>query len=181
MDRWKYFDVTHRGHTIMNPLSEGSLDPVPGLLDLAPGARVLDLGCGKGETLIRLARRFRAAGNVSAGVALGLTPLFASAGPEEDFDLYEAMRWRAAELWAAAHPADPDARGPLRLVRGSRDRYLEWGRGTLGHGPLPLRRLTATPAERPPVRDGDTPVRPGKIRRARAEGAIADPSPTPSR
>ncbi len=56
MDRWKFFAVTHRDHVIMNPLSSEALDEVLNLASIPANARVLDIGCGKGELLIRLAR-----------------------------------------------------------------------------------------------------------------------------
>ena len=40
-----------------NPLSEPKLDEMIRLLDLPRGARVLDIACGKGELLVRLAER----------------------------------------------------------------------------------------------------------------------------
>jgi SAM-dependent methyltransferase len=58
MDRWKFFDITHRDHVLCNPLSEAKLDEMVALLDLAPGARVLDIACGKGELLVRLVERY---------------------------------------------------------------------------------------------------------------------------
>lgn len=47
MDRWRYFDIAHRDHDIMNPMHSNTLDEMIGLLRLAVGARVLDIGCGK--------------------------------------------------------------------------------------------------------------------------------------
>lgn len=58
MNPWKFFDITHRDHVICNPLSLGKLDEFVELLDLTPGARVLDIACGKGEILVRLAERY---------------------------------------------------------------------------------------------------------------------------
>jgi len=57
MDVWRYFAITHRNHVIMNPLSSEALDGVLELIQLLPGARVLDIGCGKAELILRLARR----------------------------------------------------------------------------------------------------------------------------
>jgi SAM-dependent methyltransferase len=58
MDRWKYFDVTHRDHLICNPTSAAKLDELIELLDLPSGGRVLDIACGKGEPLIRIVERY---------------------------------------------------------------------------------------------------------------------------
>lgn len=62
MDRWKYYDVTHRCHVLCNPTSLAKLDDVISLLDLKPDARVVDIACGKGELLARLAERYGVAG-----------------------------------------------------------------------------------------------------------------------
>ncbi len=59
MDMWKFFNITHREHVLCNPMSLVKLEQLVALLDLKPGARVLDIACGKGEFLIRLAERYR--------------------------------------------------------------------------------------------------------------------------
>jgi hypothetical protein len=43
MDRWKYFDVTHRDHLICNPTSSTKLDEMIQLLKLPDQAGVLDI------------------------------------------------------------------------------------------------------------------------------------------
>ncbi len=63
MDRWKFFAITHADHVICNPLSVAKLAELAGLLDLPPAARVLDIACGKGELLIRLAEQYGARGD----------------------------------------------------------------------------------------------------------------------
>jgi len=62
MDIWKFYDITHRRHILCNPTSLSKLDDVIGLLGLKPGARVVDIACGKGELLARLAERYRVSG-----------------------------------------------------------------------------------------------------------------------
>jgi len=62
MDMWKYYDITHRRHVVCNPMSIEKIDGLIELLDLAPGARVVDIACGKGEMLIRLAERYDISG-----------------------------------------------------------------------------------------------------------------------
>jgi SAM-dependent methyltransferase len=50
--------IAHDGMDVMSPLASAKVDEVVGLLDLLPGARVVDLGCGKGELLLRIAERY---------------------------------------------------------------------------------------------------------------------------
>lgn len=72
------------------------------------------------------------AGNVQAGVELGLTPLYTAVSSEDDWDRYEGLQWQAAERYAAGHPGDPDVGPLLRTSRRNRDAYLRWGRSCLG-------------------------------------------------
>lgn len=58
MDSWKFYDITHRDHIICNPTSVAKLDEVVRLLDLPPDASILDIACGKGELLLRLAETY---------------------------------------------------------------------------------------------------------------------------
>ncbi len=69
MDRWKYFAATHSDHVFCNPLSGAKVDELIELLRLPPGARVLDVACGKGELLCRTATRWKA-----SGVGVDLSP-----------------------------------------------------------------------------------------------------------
>ncbi len=62
MDLWKYFDITHRRHQLCNPLSTEKFERLCQLLQLKRGERVLDIACGKGEFLIRLAELYDIAG-----------------------------------------------------------------------------------------------------------------------
>lgn len=71
MDMWKYFAITHRDHLLCNPISSEKMDELLGLLDLQPGARVLDIACGKGEVLVRLAENW-----CINGVGVDLSPPF---------------------------------------------------------------------------------------------------------
>jgi len=69
VETWKFYDLTHRDHVLCNPLSEPKLDEMIWLLDLPRGARVLDIACGKGELLVRLAER-----HATRGVGVDLSP-----------------------------------------------------------------------------------------------------------
>jgi SAM-dependent methyltransferase len=50
--------IAHGDLRLWNPLGEDALDEAIGLLDLAPGASVLDVGSGRGEVLRRVAARW---------------------------------------------------------------------------------------------------------------------------
>src|SRR5438067_7962125 len=58
MDRSDYTRIAHAGMAIMNPIPAAKLDEVLALLDLPSRGRVVDLGCGKGDLLARIASRY---------------------------------------------------------------------------------------------------------------------------
>ncbi len=58
MDTWKFYDITHREHVVCNPTSEDKLARLVDLLRLRANARVVDIACGKGEFMIRLAEAY---------------------------------------------------------------------------------------------------------------------------
>jgi cyclopropane fatty-acyl-phospholipid synthase-like methyltransferase len=58
MDTWKFFDITHREHLVCNPTSEGKLAQLVSLLRLQAKAPAVDIACGKGEFLTRLAEAY---------------------------------------------------------------------------------------------------------------------------
>jgi SAM-dependent methyltransferase len=57
-DPSKYTVVGHHDLAILNPIGSGKLDDLVDALELDPTARVLDVGCGKGELLARVAARW---------------------------------------------------------------------------------------------------------------------------
>lgn len=240
MDRWKFYDIGHRDHTVMNPTSLAKVDEILALLDLPDGAQVLDVACGKGEMLLRLAERVRIggtgvdlspyavrearersahrtlrgvvdfveadgqeyvsaaeagrydlamcvgatfafggyrptlaalkrvtrpgglvlvgepfwlktpdpeylnlaghqadefgthAGNVDAGLEIGLRALYTLVSSPDDWDRYEALQWRASELYADRHPEDPDVPEILERQHRARAAHLRFGRDTIG-------------------------------------------------
>src|SRR5438093_1567102 len=58
MDRTRYSTIAHGDHLFYNPVSAASVDSMIARLALAPGERVLDVGCGRAEILIRTIERF---------------------------------------------------------------------------------------------------------------------------
>lgn len=50
----RFSALAHRDHAVCNPIGLAKLDRMLARLDLPPGARVLDAGCGKAEALIRV-------------------------------------------------------------------------------------------------------------------------------
>jgi SAM-dependent methyltransferase len=71
MDMWRFYDVTHREHVICNPTSVEKLGHLVEQLRLPTGARVIDIACGKGEFLIRLAEAYGV-----NGLGIDLSPFF---------------------------------------------------------------------------------------------------------
>jgi SAM-dependent methyltransferase len=58
MDPWKFYDIVHQRLSVMNPVDETKLERMYDLLELKPNDSVIDIGCGKGEMLIRLAEKY---------------------------------------------------------------------------------------------------------------------------
>ena len=71
MDTWKFYDITHREHVICNPTSEAKLMSLVELLRLPTHAQVVDIACGKGEFLIRLADAYGV-----LGMGIDISPFF---------------------------------------------------------------------------------------------------------
>jgi SAM-dependent methyltransferase len=62
MDRAAVSRIAHGELALYNPLAEADLDEAIELLALPPGARVLDVACGRGEVLRRIAARWEIEG-----------------------------------------------------------------------------------------------------------------------
>jgi SAM-dependent methyltransferase len=62
--------IVHADHVFWNPISDEGVEDLISAMDLESGARVLDIACGAGELLVRLAERYGVGGvgvDVSAG------------------------------------------------------------------------------------------------------------------
>ncbi|MGD8698206.1 MAG: class I SAM-dependent methyltransferase [Gemmatimonadales bacterium] len=68
---WKFYDITHREHVVCNPTSDEKLGRLVELVQLPTNARVVDIACGKGEFLIRLAEDYGA-----GGFGVDMSPFF---------------------------------------------------------------------------------------------------------
>ena len=99
MDTWKFYEITHREHVVCNPTSEDKLARLVELLRLPTDAQVVDIACGKGEFLIRLAEAYGA-----CGVGIDISP----------FHVADAKR----RLVTRASAAGRSPRARLRLRRG---------------------------------------------------------------
>ncbi len=113
MDRWKYFDIVHEDLTFWNPLSEAKVEEWIGLLRLPPGARVLDVGCGRAELLLRLVERWGA-----TGVGVDRSPLCAAGAREKAAARGLADRVEIVETDGAAYSA-PDESFDLVICLGA--------------------------------------------------------------
>jgi SAM-dependent methyltransferase len=71
MDPLKFYDITHREHVVCNPTSEEKLTRLVELLRLPTGAQAVDIACGHGEFLIRLAEAYGV-----RGVGIDISPFY---------------------------------------------------------------------------------------------------------
>lgn len=71
MDIWKYFAITHKNHTICNPMSLSKFQHLIDIINLKRNARILEIACGKGEFIIRTSKKYNA-----SGIAIDISPYF---------------------------------------------------------------------------------------------------------
>jgi SAM-dependent methyltransferase len=62
MNRRRFSAIGHTDHVFLSPVSDAKIERLIDLCDLQPGARVVDLGCGKGELVARIVERYEADG-----------------------------------------------------------------------------------------------------------------------
>lgn len=68
-ERFEVFEALHHRMAICNPMSHVDVDQLIGLVDPQPGESVLDIACGHGELLIRMAEE-----SVIEGTGVDLSP-----------------------------------------------------------------------------------------------------------
>jgi SAM-dependent methyltransferase len=134
-DQLRFTTLAHRDHAVLSPLCVAKVDQVLSMLELPRGARVLDVGCGKGEMLVRLAER-----QGTLGVGLDPNPAFIA-----DARARAQARAAGAELAfheraAADFPVEPcsfDAAlcvGAIEAYGTYRDTLRDLGRAIPSHG-----------------------------------------------
>jgi SAM-dependent methyltransferase len=88
MDMWKYYDITHTDHTIMNPMSLTKTKELVELLRLPDGGRILDVACGKAEFLCLIVERY---GVAATGIDLSPYTIKAARQNVEDRKLSDRI------------------------------------------------------------------------------------------
>ena len=66
---WKFYDITHKYHTILNPSNLEKLDRLVSLFKLESDAKVLEIATGKGELMTQIIEHYGV-----SGVAVDLSP-----------------------------------------------------------------------------------------------------------
>ncbi len=74
MNRTRLTTIAHRDHLFCSPLGSERADALLARLALARGGRVLDVGCGKAELLLRLVER-----HAARAVGVDINPVFLDA------------------------------------------------------------------------------------------------------
>jgi len=97
----RFHEIAETKHTILNPFSDHKLMLVGQACDLREKMRVLDLACGKGETLIRWAQAF----NIT-GVGVDISPVFLEAARARAYELDVVSQVNWIEGDAADYPQD---------------------------------------------------------------------------
>ncbi len=113
MDMWKFYDITHRNHVICNPTSGEKLGHLVEQLRLPAGVRVIDIACGKGEFLIRLAEAY----GVNC-LGIDLSPFFIA-------EARKRLEVRAPEAEVCIHENEMRAHG-VQIHRDSESILAHW-------------------------------------------------------
>jgi SAM-dependent methyltransferase len=110
VDTWKFFDITHRDHLICNPTSEAKLDEIVRLLELPEAPSVLDIACGKGELLLRLAAVYgRRDGETFHGVGVDISPFHIAELRDSAARRVPAARLELLEMSGADYRPEPQS------------------------------------------------------------------------
>ena len=103
MERWRFFDITHREHVFCNPMSVGKFEELIALLRLEPNDRVLDIAAGKAEFIIRLAEEYDI-----DGTGVDLSPYFVADARKKQKQRIPDARLRFIEMDGADYRPKQD-------------------------------------------------------------------------
>jgi SAM-dependent methyltransferase len=108
VNTWKFYDITHRDHVICNPTSVDKLGELIGRLDLPPMPRVLDIACGKGELLLRLAETYGGgAGEGFDGVGVDVSPFCIAELRQASFRRVPVAKLELLEMGGSDYRPEP--------------------------------------------------------------------------
>lgn len=119
MDGLERSAIAHADLAFQNPLNEEDVDALVERLPLEGGARVVDVGCGKAELLIRILERHDA-----SAVGVDLSPYFLAEAREEAAQRVPGARLELREGDAARTRLEPE----------SFDLAIAVGAGGIWHG-----------------------------------------------
>jgi SAM-dependent methyltransferase len=106
MNRFRFSTISHGDHIFCGPMSSARADELVELLRLPASSRVLDIGCGKAEFLLRAVQRYAATG---VGVDLNGDFLCVARANAEARGRGERMEWHEARATdVALEPASFD-------------------------------------------------------------------------
>lgn len=125
MDIWKFFDITHREHIVCNPMSMAKLEELMELLRLAPGARVVEIACGKGEFIVQLAERYGI-----SGVGVDISPFCISDAKQKHLERAPDAQLAFLEMDGAEYQPDAPESFDLAVCLGA-SWIFDGHRGTL--------------------------------------------------
>ncbi len=95
----RFHEIAETCHRILNPFTEDQLMLLGGICRLHPGARQLDLACGKGEMLCRWAREYGI-----GGVGVDISAAFLDAARKRAEELGVADRLAFVQADAGGYP-----------------------------------------------------------------------------
>lgn len=105
MDLHRSFTIREHSHRILNPFTDEKLAALGRALALAPGSRLLDLACGKGELLSTWARDH---GVTGVGVDISTVFLQAAAERAAELGVSDRVTFKHADASSYAHDAPVD-------------------------------------------------------------------------
>ena len=134
MDPEKFSEIALQQRTINNPLGLETIDRIIALCDPPPGCSVLDVGCGKGALLVRLAEGRELRGE---GIDLSRRAIETARARAQQFPLRGRLRFVCGDAGSLGPPAEPyflavclgatQAFGGLRGALSSRSRWTRPG------------------------------------------------------